>query len=172
MAALQLSFGTKGIKKILKRKIGKTCICPRYICGKYQRHKLDNILDLVKQNDLAELNLIQAEATNIAPKGKGFSVNCQTPGKSTLTILAAKVVLATGSAPVRDIELPADNNDITLINDLYSPGAIINIKKLANALAATQNKADRSILVVGSNASSIEFFIPVSRLARCYQPDK
>lgn len=133
----------------------KNLYMPRYICGKYQQNKFDSVLEKVKEADLAELQLIQAEATNISPKNNSYNVTYETADKVVSVISALKVVLATGSAPVKDIELPSDSN-VALINDLYCPGAITNIKKLAAALADTNAEADRNVLIVGSNASSIE----------------
>jgi uncharacterized NAD(P)/FAD-binding protein YdhS len=143
-------------KTTLETEDWKNLYMPRYICGKYQQDKFDKAFNKVKEKGLADLNLIHAEATDVLPKNGGYEVTYETAEKGISIISAGKVVLATGSAPIKDIELPADSN-FTLINDLYSPGAIVNIKKLATVLSDNKDEADRNVLLVGSNASSIEF---------------
>ena len=128
---------------------------PRHICGKYQQQKLDTLLHVIKEKDLAELNLLSAEVTDIQADGNGYTVSYESADKTIASIQAAKVVIATGSAPAKNINLPGDNS-VTVINDLYEPGAKENIQKLANTLSNTKNIDERNVLIVGSNASSIE----------------
>lgn len=135
----------------------KNVYLPRYICGKYQRQKFETALRIVEEKGLAELTLINAEVTDIKPENNGYIVNYELPDKTDFSLLAAKVVIATGSAPVRNIDLPGDTDAVTVINDLYEPGAEENIQKLTDALSETKNQTDRNVLVIGSNASSIEF---------------
>jgi len=129
---------------------------PRHICGKYQQQKLDTLLHIVKEKGLAELNLITAEVTDVQPDGNGYTVSYESADKTIDSIHADKVVIATGSAPARNIDLPAETDAVTVINDLYEPSAKENIQRLLSTLSNTKNDDERNVLIVGSNASSIE----------------
>lgn len=134
----------------------KNVYMPRYIYGKYQLSKFYNALNSAETRGWVNINLLNAEVIDIQPEKYSYKVSYKINGTSTQTIIGNKVVIATGSAPVKDITLPTENNAVTVINDMYEPGATENIKKLASALTNTNNKAERNVLVVGSNASSIE----------------
>ena len=115
------------------------------------------MLRIVEERGLVELTLINAEATDVQPEDNGYMVSYEMPDKTSFSLPAAKVIIATGSAPVRNIDLPVDTGAVTVINDPYEPGAEENIQKLASALSYTKNHDKRNVLVIGSNASSIEF---------------
>jgi uncharacterized NAD(P)/FAD-binding protein YdhS len=134
----------------------KQVYLPRHICGEYQQQKLDNLLHIVKEKGLTEFNLIRAEVTNIQPDGNGYIVTYESADKTIASIQAGKVVMATGSAPAKNIDLPDKTDTVTVINDLYEPSARENIQKLATTLSSTKNNSERNVLIVGSNASSIE----------------
>jgi uncharacterized NAD(P)/FAD-binding protein YdhS len=144
----------------------KNVYLPRHICGKYQQQKFDTALRIVEEKGLAELNLINAEVTDVQPENNGYTVSYELGDKTTLSLSTAKVVIATGSAPVRNIDLPGDVDAVTVINDIYDPGAEENIQKLAAALSDTKNHDERNVLVIGSNASSIEFLYLLAGLPK------
>jgi len=129
---------------------------PRFICGKYQQQKLEIALQEVKQKKLVELNLINAEVTAIQPGDFGYVINYESSDGVTGSLRSAKVVIATGSAPAKNIDLPVQSANVSIVNDLYHPGAKYNLDKLVNTLETVQDKNERNILIVGSNASSIE----------------
>jgi uncharacterized NAD(P)/FAD-binding protein YdhS len=129
---------------------------PRHICGKYLQQKLDKVLQLVTAKGLAGLTLINAEVIDIEPENGGYLVSYELADKTVLALQGAKVVIATGSAPVKDIDVCAETGSVTVINDLYNSGAPENISKLESALSVTKETDERNILIIGSNASSIE----------------
>lgn len=135
----------------------KNVYLPRYICGKYQQQKFDTMLRIIEEKSLAELTLINAEVIDVQPKDNGYIVSYELVDKVNISLLATKVIIATGSAPVRNIDLVKNNDAVMVINDLYDPGAEENIQKLAVALSSTKDEDKRNVLVIGSNASSIEF---------------
>jgi len=132
----------------------KNVYLPRFMCGRYQQSKFNSLLKTVNDKQLATLNLITAEAIDIQPAGSGYEVTYENTDKSITTLNATKVVIATGSAPVKDVLQNVEG--ITYINNLYEPGAEANITIIAATLAAVENMVDRNVLLVGSNASSIE----------------
>jgi len=143
--------------KALDNEDFKSVYVPRYWCGRYTQSKFDSLLATVKERGLVQLDLIKAEVIDVLPNEGGFKVSYELPGNTVFTLEAVKVLIATGSAPVKDIVLPAENNSIALINDLYVPGVDENIKKITEALKLTKNASERNVLMIGSNASSIEF---------------
>jgi len=135
----------------------KSVYLPRYWCGKYTQSKFDSLLATVEEKELVELNLIKAEVIDVLPKSDGFEVSYELPDHTVLKLDAAKVLIATGSASVKDVILPKENSAVTLINNLYEPRVDENIKKIAEVLKSAKTANERNVLMIGSNASSIEF---------------
>jgi len=142
----------------IERENWKDVYMPRFIFGKYFHEIFLGLLKTIKEKNLAEINLINSEAIDTKPgENNLYQVIYENEDKTTGTITAKKVIIATGSAPVKGFgEVFTPGTGITYINDLYSPGAEINLNKLAGALAAAKEN-ERNVLVIGSNASSIEF---------------
>jgi len=136
----------------------KSVYLPRFIFGVYLNGVLSNLLRTVEEKQLVQLTLINVEVINAQPlKNGAYEVTFEKPDNTQSKLIAAKLVIAIGSAPVRDIEGAFSNNDsVVYINNLYEPHVDNNIKKLADALASTKNINDRNVLIIGSNASSIE----------------
>lgn len=137
---------------------------PRYWCGRFTQSKFDSLLAAVEERGLVQLETIRAEVIDVSPKGDAYEVSYELPDGTVSKLGAAKVVIATGSAPVKDVVLPKGDQSVVLINDLYSPSAEENIKKIKKALDATPNAAERNVLMIGTNASSIEFMYLLSGL--------
>ena len=150
--------------KALDNEDFKSVYIPRYWCGRYTQSKFDSLLATVEASGLVQLETIRAEVTDILPKGDAYELSYELPDGSISKLTAAKVLIATGSAPVKNVVLPGDNKGVTLINDLYSPSAEENINTITKALEATPNAADRNVLMIGTNASSIEFMYLLSGL--------
>ena len=130
---------------------------PRFLFGNYIFQKLTRLQQAVEEKQLARVRLIQAEAIDLQPDQDGlFQITFEQPDKTIATLIARKCVLSTGSAPVsRMCELPGDHT--LYINDLYAPSASANIQSVETILQKTDNPEDRNILIIGSNASSIEW---------------
>ena len=134
----------------------ETVYVPRFLFGNYVREKLLDLRKTVEERQLAEIVLIQAEATDILKNENGYEVILEHPDISTSATLARKVVISAGSAPVRkmcDLQI----NNVGYINDMYEPSANSNMELLEAALKKTSNNADNNVLIIGSNASSIEW---------------
>jgi uncharacterized NAD(P)/FAD-binding protein YdhS len=134
----------------------KNVYLPRFIFGRYYREIFNGLLQTVTEKELAEVTLINAEGIDAKPVTGGYEVNYENADKTTGKLTAAKLVIATGSAPVRDVTVP-DTDAVSFINNLYEPRVDDNIKKLKDALLFVENTADRNVLIIGTNASSIEF---------------
>jgi len=127
---------------------------PRFMFGRYLNEILKDLLQVVESKQLVKLTLIIAEVINATPVDDQYEVTLEYPDKTQSKLIARKLVIATGSAPVMNI---AVDDSVTLINNLYEPTVNDNIAKLETALTNVANVADRNVLLVGSNASSIEF---------------
>lgn len=132
----------------------KSVYLPRFMFGRYLNEILKGLLKIVEDRKLVKLTLINAEVINAAPVNDQYEITLEYQDKTQSKLVVRKLVIATGSAPV--INITVDDN-VTLINNLYEPTVNDNITKLKTALASVTNAANRNVLLVGSNASSIEF---------------
>lgn len=130
---------------------------PRFIFGVYLQEKMLGLLQAVEEKSLAQLTLIQAEAIDATVEAPLYRVKLEYPNGKISTILAKKLVVAVGSAPVRNnVDKNILNNECIYVNDLYKPSLDDNLETLKSIFIGTQNIEERNLLVIGSNASSIE----------------
>jgi len=129
---------------------------PRFVFGIYMQNRLLELLQQVEDRQLAKINLIQAEAIAIKLNASAdYEVTLAHPDKKTTTIKAKKLVVAIGSAPVKENGKDDANEHFVYINDLYYPSVDDNLKTVQSSLQKAT--ADyRNILIIGSNASCIE----------------
>lgn len=140
----------------------KNIYIPRFMFGRYTQNKFDALLKVAEEKGLIELTLIKAEVIDAAQKNDIYNVKYESAGGAVNILSATKMVIATGSAPVRDLVLPEETNGLTLINNLYEPRVDENIKKISAILKNSKTPEERNILLIGSNASSIEFLYLLS----------
>ncbi len=130
---------------------------PRFVFGIYLQQKLLAYLQTLEEKQLANVLLIQAEAIDVKVEDAQYKVTLEYPDKTLSSITTTKLVIATGSAPVKNnMEETAANDAYVYINDLYAPSLDDNLKTLQNTLANVSDKEDRNLLIIGSNASCIE----------------
>jgi len=133
-----------------------TVYIPRFIFGIYLQEILLGLLKQVEEKQLAQITLIQAEAIDIdLEDGRLYNIELEHPNKILSHIISHKVVVATGSAPVNPVD-ELNSEQVTYVNDIYEPSVNQNIQKLSSALSESRNVEDRNVLIIGSNASSIE----------------
>ena len=129
---------------------------PRFIFGLYMDDKMQRLLKTVKEKRLAKITLIQAEAIDIKKENNNsYKLTLEHPDKVTSTIVAKKLVVAIGSAPVKAYAVN-DSKAYTYINEMYKPSLDESLATLKNKFLAVSNPEERNLLVIGSNASSIE----------------
>ena len=135
----------------------ETVYVPRFIFGNYIREKVTALLNSVKEKRLAEVRLIHAEATDLLLNAEGiYEIVLEHPDLSASAVSSRKVVIAAGSAPVRKMCDPTIDG-VVYINDIYEPSVNDNIKGLEAAFEKTGNEPNNNVLIIGSNASSIEW---------------
>ncbi len=134
----------------------ETIYIPRFLFGKYLSQKFMHLLNAAEEKQLVEIKLIQAEAIDIKILAEGLlEIILEYPDKTFSKITTRKLVVATGSAPVKKMCEIAGNKAI-YINDIYEPSATDNINKVLTNLRNTGEAEERNIIIIGSNAGSIE----------------
>lgn len=129
---------------------------PRFILGKYILEKFNGLLKAVTEKGLVALTTIHGTVSDVRPVHDGVhEITIANEGDFFSTVVTHKPVISIGSPPVRRMYDNA-GNDITYINDIYEPSADKNFAALRKVLSNTDNKEDRNVLLIGSNASAIE----------------
>jgi uncharacterized NAD(P)/FAD-binding protein YdhS len=131
---------------------------PRHVFGIYMQNKLLSLLAIAEEKQLVKVTLIQAEAIDVKLNGDAlYEITLESGDKKTSVIKTQKLVIAIGSAPVKNnAEETGTNSPYVYINELYEPSLDDNLKKLNNTLIQTPVANDRNVLIIGSNASCIE----------------
>lgn len=130
---------------------------PRFVFGIYMQNKMLDLLKIVKEKKLANITLIQAGAIDVKQIDRLYQISLEHPDSSITSVTTKKLVIAIGSAPVKNnVEQTHTNGKYTYINDLYEPLLDDNLKSLKDAFAETQDHKNRNLLIIGSNASCIE----------------
>ena len=132
---------------------------PRYLFGIYLKEKVLSAIEAAQSRGLAQVTLLQAEVTDMNKRGGGdYEIILEDPSGQMGSLVAKTVILAIGSPPVRSIRVPDEDGYpfFLYINDPYLPGMDINIESIKAKLNLVPEAADRNVLVIGSNASSLE----------------
>jgi uncharacterized NAD(P)/FAD-binding protein YdhS len=132
---------------------------PRFLFGNYVNEKLLKAIRDAQEKKIATVHLIEAEATNISKKGDSrYEAILKDKSGEITSFLAEKIILAIGSPPVKSVQ-PSVSTDPGYIymDDVYLPGIEINIQKIQDIFSGITDQDRRNVLIVGSNASSLEF---------------
>ena len=142
----------------IEQKDWKNVYTPRFLYGDYLSELITALIKEIRELGLATIDLINAEATDAQPiKPFGYQINIKRSSGAEELIAAGKLVLSTGSAPVRNVLPPSDRENILLINDIYAPSVEENIDCIADCFAKNKDTSSNNLLIIGTNASSIEF---------------
>ena len=134
----------------------KTVYIPRFLFGNYLQQKLNGLIKAVEEKKLAEIKIIRAEAIDVKVIAEGVhEITVEHPDATLSKITAHKLVIATGSAPVKKL-CEISNDKVVYVNDIYEPSTVENLNTLQTALSNEDDEAKRNVLIIGSNASSIE----------------
>lgn len=130
---------------------------PRILFGRFISEQIaDTIADLGRHG-LAEVATIHAEAVSADAVDGHFVVGLvPSAGDGPTEIHAQRVVAAIGSPPTKAIVDGDRKPAFTYINDFYSPDGEGNVQRLRRALDGVPVREQRNVLVVGSNATSLE----------------
>jgi uncharacterized NAD(P)/FAD-binding protein YdhS len=132
---------------------------PRFLFGLYVSSQAARAVEELARDGLAKVTPIHGEATGICRMPDGHHTIAVEGGSGACTSLkTARVVLAVGSPPQRSIQsgAAASRHRHTHIDNIYSPSENISIHKIQEALSSLPDKRMANILILGSNASSLE----------------
>lgn len=128
---------------------------PRRWYGEYLADRLRSAMRDAQAAGVAEVALLTAEVSSVDRSDGGLHVTARHDDGQTAQIDAAAVVLAIGSPSTR--RLPAEDDAADgLFHDVYRPGLDATLSRLRDRLVELPVDR-RRVLVVGGNASALEF---------------
>ena len=142
---------------------------PRYLFGTYISSCTARAMDELTSSGLAAVTLLHGEATGIVHEhDRSYAITVEDADGTPISLHARRVVLAIGSPPQRSIQSSAvaSRQGHTYINDLYFPSERVNVERIQQALASLPEKEMANVLIVGSNASSLEILYLIN-----YRPE-
>ncbi|MFO1150487.1 MAG: FAD/NAD(P)-binding protein [Alsobacter sp.] len=126
---------------------------PRVTYGDFIEQRVNGAVEAAARAGRATVSRVQGEVVGLARLKAGFEL---TLAGSSPKLEAGLVVLAIGSPPVRSVLPTGVEPGFAYVNDAYDPGMGANLAAIRTILAARAARAERNVLVVGSNATSIE----------------
>lgn len=130
---------------------------PRFLFGVFLTEQVNASIAELARRGVADVVAIHAEAVSAEPAAGGFLIGLRPNGSERTTLISAeRMVVAIGSPPPATILAGSAEPPFTYINDLYSPNGDANMALLREALDRIETREQRNVLVVGSNATSLE----------------
>lgn len=146
----------KNNEGLIEKKLWGKLYIPRHIFGMFLTERVNALIKAAVKNNLLEYTLLNAEVTNVQKENSLFKIIALTPLSDELNITSKKVVLSIGSPPKQEIEIGLGSTNQLCIQNMYEPNLKDNINKLYNFLQSTGSSLKQNILILGSNASSLE----------------
>ncbi len=130
---------------------------PRHTFGLYLQSRLTEALATATANGLIECDLITADVWDIQRDGELFLVDL-TMDADCDRVTAKQLVLAIGSPPNLGFEQSAEavESGLCYIDDMYEPSLDFNLDRLCRSLAEIADPAARQVMIIGSNASTLD----------------
>nr|VTO95158.1 hypothetical protein BIN_B_00636 [Mycobacterium riyadhense] len=129
---------------------------PRFAFGAFISEQVNAAIVTLGVRDLAEIVTIRADAMTADCAAGRYVIGLNPSGDGPTAIAADKVVVSIGSPPTKAIFAGESEPAFTYINDFYSPGGESNLERLRQSLDRVEPLEKRNVLVVGSNATSLE----------------
>ena len=133
---------------------------PRYWFGDFLKEKTNSIINNAVQDGLIDITLENGEVHDITKEIDYFKVDYNKGSNNNTLIITSRVVILTnGGLENRHIkvdELP-DSDTLSVISDPYIPTLDFQLNEVYNSIVKVPDIADRNLLIIGSNASSLEF---------------
>lgn len=129
---------------------------PRHVFGVFIAEQVERAIAALDERGLAVVETVRAEAVGIRSVDGRYRVELNPLGHGPARLEADRVVLATGSPLTRTIVGCDANQPFTYINDLYLPDEDATLLRVREALDGVEVPAQRNVLIVGSNATSLE----------------
>jgi uncharacterized NAD(P)/FAD-binding protein YdhS len=130
---------------------------PRSTFGLYIQERLAQLLATATAQGLIEFKLITAEVLDVQNIQGAYQVDLD--GNEHTSFLAKQLVLAIGSPPnvaFENAQSPNSADGICYINNVYEPSLSFNLDRICKSLAQTADQSQRQILMIGSNAGTLD----------------
>jgi uncharacterized NAD(P)/FAD-binding protein YdhS len=131
---------------------------PRFLFGDFLEEKLLDKILFAETNNLAHVFTLKGEVVDVEKHNESFKIDVVLDFAERISTQSKKVFLAIGSPKIKKINNLPHNKSFHYINDTYSPSIESNLEAIDKILVSNVEKGYFcNILLVGSNASSIEF---------------
>lgn len=140
---------------------------PRRLYGAYLSERARSAMLAAESDGIAEFTLTTADVTAIEPTKDGYRVSTSHRDGPIIGFETAAIALTVGSPPVRRLGADDGSSD-GLIHDVYDPGLDATLARVRHTLAALP-VVQRRILVVGGNATALEFVLASQDIVRDLQ---
>lgn len=132
---------------------------PRKAFGLYLQQEVENAITEAKENSLLSLDYLDAQVEIVRKMGDEYQISLLTNSGEIQKISASKTVLAVGSPPNigfwKDQE-KLEASGLTYIQNVYEPGMSKTLEILGQIAQKQENKGKRGVLIIGSNASTLD----------------
>lgn len=136
---------------------------PRVLYGQFAESRLTAAIEHARLDGVAEVKLIQSEATDVEGLKTGYRVTLR-HHEAVSTLHSRVVLLAIGSPPVPPLEgSEGAQGSYFSIENAYEPGLSKNLAALQLKLEAIADPDDRNFLIVGANATALETIYMIAR---------
>jgi uncharacterized NAD(P)/FAD-binding protein YdhS len=136
---------------------------PRSVFGLYVQERLAQLLETATVKGLIEFKLITADVLDVQNIQGTYQVDLA--GKDSTSFLAKQLVLAIGSPPnvaFENAQSPDSADGICYINNVYEPSLSFNLDRICKSLAQTADPSHRQVLMIGSNAGTLDTLYSVN----------
>jgi uncharacterized NAD(P)/FAD-binding protein YdhS len=132
---------------------------PRHTFGLYIKERLANLIAAAESKGLIKVDLIPADVIDVRCIQDLYYIDLVPGNYEDESLVAKKLVLAIGSPPNLAFDRSNASNDteeICYIDNMYEPSLEFNIDRICQALATADKSSQSQLLVVGSNASTLD----------------
>jgi len=141
---------------------------PRFLYGRFLTGQIQTALDKAGREEKALVSLIRAEAIDVSPAhGASYHITLESESGETWVVHAKKLILAIGSGTIKPVPPPEANGtgpgEHYYINDTYHPSLASNLDTIGSLLEGIAEKQGRNLLIIGSNASSLELLYLINQ---------
>lgn len=148
-------------KEAIKNNQWEDLFIPRHFFGCYVNSKLKKEIEKLTKKGLIKVDFMQAEVIDVDKVGGAYCVYFE---NQLNTIKTKKVVLSTGSLPVRHLWIDnpiIEDKNLLFINNPYAPELLVTLDKIFNFVKTRADKTT-NVLIVGSNASALEMLYKIN----------
>ncbi|WPU95529.1 FAD/NAD(P)-binding protein [Mucilaginibacter sabulilitoris] len=157
-ASMLMNIWLQKNRNAIERNSWEDLYIPRYWFGLFIKERITGLLEEAVKKDLIEYDLLNATIDDIQKNGSFYEVITDDPMYEIIN-KCKKVVLSIGSPPEKLFNNRVNNTDKRqppiFIENIYDKGLPAALKLIRGVLADSDTKR-KNVLIIGSNASSLE----------------